>query len=86
MWDYDFYCDDINHAFTFDVDWEDRAGNEFGYRILRDGSIVAELPAGSVYYVETIPMPASRSAQYSIQAYNEYGSATDAVQVVICEQ
>ena len=85
MQDYDYYCDDVDHTFSFQVLWEDRSGNEFGYRILREGSVVAELPAGSTYYFETIPMPESRGAQYSIQAYNEYGSATDLVETVVCE-
>jgi hypothetical protein len=56
--------------------WEDRAGNEAGYRILRDGVLVAELPAGSTNYAESIIMPASRSAEYSVQAYNETASAS----------
>lgn len=82
---YDFSCDDINGTFGFIMRWEDLAGNEAGYRIFRDGWLVAELPAGSTNYSETIMMPANRSAEYAIQAYNSTGSATEVVEKALCQ-
>jgi hypothetical protein len=55
-----------------------------GYRIFRDGWLVAELPAGSTGYAETIGMPANRSAEYSVQAYNETGSASMQMKKLTC--
>lgn len=81
---YNYDCDDINGTFSFRMIWEDRAGNEAGYRIFRDGWLATELPAGSTNYSETILMPASRSAEYSIQVYNTNSSATVVVEKVIC--
>jgi uncharacterized protein YraI len=77
---YEYGCDDINGTFSFWMIWEDRAGNETGYRIFRDGGLVAELPAGSTNYAETIIMPADRSAEYSVQVYNATASASIVVE------
>lgn len=73
---FEYDCDDFNGTYSFWMIWEDRAGNEAGYRIFRDGVLVAELPIGSTNYAETIIMPASRSAEYSVQAYNANASAS----------
>jgi hypothetical protein len=60
--------------------WEDRASSEQGYRIFRDGMLVAELPAGSTSYAETIIMPADGSAEYSVQVYDATASASVTVE------
>jgi len=73
---YEYTCDYFNNKLGFTMTWEDRAGNEQGYRILRDGWLAAELPAGSTTYTEIISMPVSEGAQYSVQVYNATGSAT----------
>ena len=82
---YDYSCDDLNGTFSFKMIWEDRAGNETGYRIFRDGSLAAELLAGSTNYAETIVMPANRSAEYSVQVYDATSSATISVKRVACD-
>ncbi len=83
---YIYYCDEVNGTFSFQTVWADRAGSEDGYRIFRDGWLVAELPPGSTNYAETVPMPASRSAEYSIQAYNETGTAGMQVKRLTCDE
>ena len=83
---YTYYCDDTNGTFSFQMIWEDRAGSEAGYRIFRDGWLVAELPPGSTNYAETIIMPANRSAEYSVQAYNATGTASMSVKRVRCDE
>jgi hypothetical protein len=65
--------------------WEDRAGNEAGYRIFRDGWLIAELPAGTTTYGETMSMPPGRSAEYSVQVFNSVGSANMSVKRVTCD-
>jgi hypothetical protein len=81
-----YYCNDIDHTFSFEMSWDDRAGNEAGYRIFRDGWLVVELPAGSTAYGETISMPTNRSAEYSVQAYNAVGSAGMSVKKLTCDE
>ena len=84
--EFNYYCDRINNLFSFQLTWEDRSANEAGYRIFRDGGQVAELPAGSTTYVEIIPMPVSRSAEYSVQAYNATGTENMSVKRVTCDE
>jgi len=82
---YKYFCDGINNTLSIDIIWKDRADNETGYRVLRDGWQAAELPAGSTTYTETINMPASRSAEYNVQAYNETGSANGSFVKLTCD-
>ena len=84
--EFKFYCDSVNNTFTFQLTWADWAANESGYRIYRDGWQVAELPAGSTTYAETIPMPAGQSAEYSVQVYNATGSETMSVKRLSCNE
>lgn len=84
--EFKYYCDRINNTFSFQLTWEDRAGNEAGYRVFRDGSQTADLPVGSTTYAETIPMPESQSAEYSVQAYNATGTESMQVKRVTCDE
>ena len=84
--EFKYYCDRINNTLSFQLTWEDRADNEAGYRVFRDGSQAAELPAGSTTYAETIPMPESQSAGYSVQAYNATGTESMTVKQVTCDE
>jgi len=74
-----FSCNSIDNTLSMNIIWEDRATNEAGYRIVRDGWQAAELPAGSTTYAETISMPVSQSAEYYVQAYDATGSADSSV-------
>jgi hypothetical protein len=65
---WDFFCSLGNMTIT--IVWTDRATNEIGYRIIRDGRVVAELPADSTTYSETIELRSGESAEYYIQVYN----------------
>jgi hypothetical protein len=65
---WDFFCSLGNMSIT--ITWTDRATNEAGYRILRNGEVVAELPADSTTYTEKIELLAGESAIYVIQVYN----------------
>jgi hypothetical protein len=84
---YEYDCDYFNNTFSFLMIWEDRASSEQGYRIFRDGMLLAELPAGSTSYAETIIMPADGSAEYSVQVYDATASASVTVEreQLICD-
>ncbi|HKY53993.1 MAG TPA: SH3 domain-containing protein [Anaerolineales bacterium] len=83
--DFDYDCDGFNNTLSFYVIWNDKADNESGYRIIRDGLQAAELPAGSTTYAETITMPASKSAQYYVEVYNAAGLSQTKVMQLICD-
>ena len=69
---------------TITIDWTDRATDETGYRILRNGEEIAELQADSIQYIETIPMPSEQSAEYYIQVFSPSGTANTRVGSASC--
>ena len=83
--DFDYDCDGFNNTLSFYVLWNDKAENESGYRIFRDGLQVAELPANSNTFAETIMMPENQSTEYYVQAYNAAGLAQTKVIELICD-
>lgn len=64
--------------------WVDKAANETGYRVLRNGEIAAELPANSTTYAETINLLSGQSVGYQIQAFNEAGQSVSGVATMSC--
>ena len=83
--DFDYDCDGFNNTLSFYVIWNDKADNESGYRIFRDGGQVTDLPANSNMFAETIMMPADGIAEYYVQAYNAAGLAQTKVMKLICD-
>ncbi len=69
---------------TITIEWVDRATAETGYRILRDGTSIAELAANSTTYTETITLLAGESAEYYVQVYSPGGSANTRVGKPTC--
>jgi len=78
-----FFCYGTGQA-DITLSWSDNADNEKGYRILRNGDKVAELPANSTYFAETIDLTSGESAGYQIQAYNESGESNSPVANITC--
>ncbi len=79
-WDYS--CTGGNA--TFNLTWEDKATNETGYRIFRDGEQVAELPANSTSFTETIPLESGKNATYYLQVYGPSGAVNTSNITISC--
>lgn len=71
-------------ALVFTVSWTDRATDETGYRLFRNGEAVAELPANSTSIVDTFEFTAGESVDYYLQVYSPYGSANSSIVRVTC--
>jgi len=78
-----FFCHDTGQA-DITLNWSDNAVNETGYRILRNGDKIAELPANSTYFAETIALLPGQSVGYQIQAYNQSGETNSPVAKMTC--
>jgi hypothetical protein len=78
-----FFCYDNGKA-DITITWNDNAVTESGYRIIRDGDKVAELPANSNYFAETIDLLTGESVEYQIQAYNEVGESNSSTAKMTC--
>ena len=68
----------------FTVSWIDRAVDESGYRVFRNGEAVAELPANSSSYVDTFDFTAGENVDYYLQVYSPFGSANSSVMRMVC--
>lgn len=79
-----YYCNSMENTLSFEMTWESSSEGRVRYRVFRDGQQIAELPAGSPSYSETISMPASRSAEYYVEVYNRDGSEYTPVIRVSC--
>ena len=80
--DWHFDCSGGN--MTFSLLWEDRATNETGYRIFRDGEAVVELPANSTVFTETIPVEAGQDITYYLQVFGPSGTANSSLMKLSC--
>jgi hypothetical protein len=78
-----FFCYDNGKA-DITLTWNDNAVTESGYRIVRNGEKVAELPANSGYFAETIDLLSGQSVGYQIQAYNESGESNSPTANITC--
>lgn len=78
-----FFCSAPGQA-EITLTWNDKANNETGYRILRNGEIAAELPANTTNFAETIPLNSGQSVGYQIQAYNLIGESNSATASITC--
>jgi hypothetical protein len=69
---------------TITIEWTDRATNETGYRVLRDGESIAELAANSSSYTETIALLSGESVEYYLQVYGPGGTANALIGKLTC--
>jgi hypothetical protein len=65
-------------SYSVNISWSDAADNETGYRILRNGAEIALLSANSKSYTDNPPYGGPYT--YTIEAYNNNGSAKATVQ------
>ena len=69
---------------TFIVSWEDKANNETGYRIFREGEAVSELPSNFNSYTDTMTPTGSENVDYYLQVYSPFGSANSSIMRMNC--
>jgi uncharacterized protein YgiM (DUF1202 family) len=74
---YNFVCS-FNET-TTNLTWTDAANNELGYRVLRNGQEIANLPANSNAYTDIAPSSVGRSFTYTVQAYNSGGVSPSSI-------
>ena len=79
---WDFACS--GGTMTFNLLWEDRATNEAGYRIFRDGEAVAELPPNSTTFSESIPIESGEDREYYLQVYGPNGTVNTSIMRLTC--
>jgi len=83
---WDFLCafNGINTDLNVTLKWSDKSNNETGYRVFRDGGLVADLPADSTSYADKVAVNAGQSATYRVEAYNSTGTASTSTIPISC--
>jgi len=79
---WEFSCSAGN--MTFNMEWTDKATNETGYRVFRDGELVTELPANATSFTETVALLADENTEYYLQVYGPTGSANSPIMRLTC--
>jgi len=69
---WDIFCNYATNEAQVTISWADQA-DETGYRVVRNDTVVAELPADITQYKETIILLSGQTAGYSIIAFNGAG-------------
>ncbi len=73
---YPFFCNynsDGSWSVTTSLSWIDPANNANGFRIYRSGSQIADLPATTKTFKETVNVVTGTRLTYSLEAYNDTG-------------
>lgn len=72
---WDIFCNYETNEANITVSWADEE-EESGYRVVRNDIIVAELPANTTEYKETITLLTGQTVGYYIIAFNAAGSTS----------
>lgn len=76
-------CDYAANRADVTLIWSDVDG-ESGYRILRNNELIAELPANSIQFLESITLLAGQSVNYNVLAFSPNGSSTSVTVELTC--
>ncbi len=81
---WDIFCNFQTLQADITIQWSDKVDDETGYRVVRNGSVVVELPANTTKYLETIPLTSGQSVTYSIVVFNAIGTASSSTITLSC--
>ena len=70
---WDIFCNYTTNEAQVSIAWSDKE-DETGYRIVRNDVVIAELPADTTEFKETITLLSGQTVGYSIIAFNAIGS------------
>jgi len=70
----DWVCDVNKSIYRVSLSWLDQASNEDGYRLYRNGQLIATLGANTTSYVDEPPFGGPYT--YTLEAYNAGGAST----------
>jgi len=69
----------------FHLAWQDMSNNEDGFRIYRDGNLVAEVPANKTDVIDELTARNNRAHYYYVVAYNVVGESKSEPIALSCE-
>jgi hypothetical protein len=71
--DYDYTCEPTSGGgnMTMNLAWTDRSTSEDGYKVYRDGEVIATLAPNSTSYVDIAYVATGKTLSYSVEAFNK---------------
>jgi len=69
----------------FHLAWQDMSNNEDGFRVYRDGNLVAEVPANKTDVIDDLTARNNRPHYYYVVAYNAVGESKSEPIALSCE-
>jgi len=68
---YDYTCelDTGGGTMTMNLAWADHSDGEDGYKVYRDGKVIATLSPNSTFYVDVAYVATGKTLRYSVEAY-----------------
>ena len=67
------YSNGVMYKATVNLSWIDPARDANGFRVYRQGTLIADVPATTTSVIDTINVVIGTDMQYSIAAYNDAG-------------
>jgi hypothetical protein len=65
-----YYSCDASGQITVNLKWKDNSNGEEGYRVLRDGEVIMDLPPNSTSYTDIFLGSATEKYNYTIEVYS----------------
>lgn len=81
---WDFFCNSASGEMNITLLWKDNTNNESAFVVYRNGQQIAQLPADSNSYSETILFQAGDSFKYQVEVLSPGGSALSSEVSVSC--
>ncbi|WKZ47708.1 MAG: SH3 domain-containing protein [Anaerolineales bacterium] len=73
-WDYLCEFNGSGYDLTVTLKWSDKSNNETGFRLFRNGELVADLPANSTAYTDKYKLDSGQNVSYRLESYNPSGA------------
>lgn len=69
---YNYTCElaDGGGDMTMNIAWDDRSNSEEGYKVYRDGQVIATLAPNSTFYVDVAFVATGKTLSYTVEAFN----------------
>jgi uncharacterized protein YraI len=81
---WDIFCNFQTGQADISIRWSDKSDDETGFRVFRNGTAVAEFPANSTQFSETITLASGQSVGYRVESFNAVGSASTSTISLAC--
>jgi uncharacterized protein YraI len=81
---WEIFCNFQTDQADIMIRWSDKSSDEAGFRVYRNGTAVAEVPANTTQFNETITLLSGQTVGYRVESFNEVGTASTSTTSLAC--